>query len=228
MIEQDVDLYNKLRDVRHVLSHLAIKPELARRRWYSGRKDVDEYIGPTCNQFILDLYKLQQSKAMRRLANKTQVFPDPKSNRHIRTRLIHTLEVASIAGIIAEILGLDVQLTQAIAHGHDIGHAPFGHLGEEFISTITGQEFRHEVFACVVAQHIERQTHGLNLTLPTLLGIRAHSRGKGKMSLSLVTMKNGCVDTVIFEADIVMYADKIAYCFSDISDIFDRGYKNSL
>jgi dGTP triphosphohydrolase len=206
-------LYKKLEQAKGSLSHLAVSPANARRRFHR-EFDVDEFLGPACDQYILDLYKLHQSKAMRRLTAKTQVFPDPKNNRHIRTRLIHTQEVASIAGVIAQILGLNTPLTQAIAFGHDIGHAPFGHIGEEFIAHKTGKKFRHEIFACIIAQHIEREGRGLNLTLHTLEGIASHSRGKNEMSATAITA----------EADVVMFADKIAYCFSDVSDIFTRGY----
>ena len=208
-------LYKKLEKIKGCLKDSAISQTNARRRWHR-EFDVDEFLGPASGEYILDLYKLHQSKAMRRLSAKTQVFPDPKNNRHIRTRLIHTQEVASIAGVISEILGLNTSLTQAIAFGHDIGHAPFGHIGEEFIAEKTGKNFRHEIFACVIAQHIEREGRGLNLTLDTLKGISAHSRGKNEMTSSFVSA----------EADIVMYADKIAYCFSDVSDIFTRGYLN--
>lgn len=208
-------LYIKLAQVQGSLTHLATSPAAARRR-YHREFDVDEFIGPASGEYILDLYKIQQSKAMRRLAAKTQVFPDPKTNRHIRTRLIHTLEVASIAGVIAQTLGLNATLTQAIAFGHDIGHAPFGHIGEEFLTKIGGKEFRHEIFACVLAQHIEREGRGLNLTLQAYQGIVAHSRGKKEMTVTSVSA----------EADIVMFSDKLAYCFSDVSDIFNRGYLN--
>jgi len=206
-------LYKKLEKIKGCLKDSAISQTNARRRWHR-EFDVDEFLGPASGEYILDLYKLHQSKAMRRLSAKTQVFPDPKNNRHIRTRLIHTQEVASIAGVISEILGLNTSLTQAIAFGHDIGHAPFGHIGEEFIANKTGKKFRHEIFACVIAQHIEREGRGLNLTLHTLEGIASHSRGNNKMSATAVSA----------EADTVMFADKIAYCFSDVSDIFTRGY----
>lgn len=213
MIGDEQALYKKLAGVKNALVSKAVSVKSARRRFHR-EEDVDEFLGPACDEFGLDTYKILHSKALRRLANKTQVFPDPKANRHIRTRLIHTMEVASIAGVIADILGLNTQLVQAIAFGHDIGHAPFGHVGEEFLTQRCGRKFRHEIFGCVVAQHVERETYGLNLTMPTLLGIRAHSRGKGEMTLSSVS----------FEADTVMFADKIAYCFSDVSDIFKRGY----
>lgn len=216
MITDDKALYNKLIKTKNALVSLASTPAQARRRLQGDPLDVDAFLGPACDEFDLDVYKLQHSKAMRRLANKTQVFPDPKSNYHIRTRLIHTIEVASIAGVITDILGLNTQLAQAIALGHDIGHPPFGHIGEEFLTNRSGKKFRHEIFASIVAQQIERETRGLNLSFPTLQGIVSHSRGKNEMTLSSVSP----------EADVVMFADKIAYCFSDISDIFKRGYLN--
>lgn len=208
-------LYQKLAGACGIHIRQAMAPNTARRR-YRREFDVDEFLGPASGHYILDLYKIMQSKAMRRLAAKTQVFPDPKANRHIRTRLIHTMEVASIAGVIADILGLNTALAQAIAFGHDIGHAPFGHIGEEFITRVSEKKFRHEFFACVIAQHIEREGRGLNLTMDVLQGIASHSRGQADLTTSSVSA----------EADVVMYSDKIAYCFSDVSDVFNRGYLN--
>ena len=170
--------------------------------------------------FWIDEQKIIQSKSFRRLAGKTQVFP-LSSNSMVRNRLIHSLEVKSIAETIAKILGLNVSLVRAIATGHDTGHTPFGHLGERAISKISGQEFRHEIFGPILLEQIERKGKGLNLCHETLEGIRHHSRGGGNLAIN---------KKIPLEYSVVMLADKIAYTFSDINDSlrFQRFQKNEL
>ena len=121
----------------------------------------------------------------------------------------------------AHILGLNYNLVEAGALGHDLGHAPFGHLGEAFISKIiTGlnpasKNFRHEIMSVIAAQKIERGGRGLNLSYETLLLILKHSRGRGSLSLS---------DNLPEEVNLLMYADKIAYTFSDLNDALRIGH----
>lgn len=214
MMNGDAALFKKMLEVKGCLWHKARPLQQARRRRQGDMSDIDDFLGLACGGYILDAHKIEQSKAIRRLSQKTQVFPDPKCNVHLRTRMTHTLEVASISTVISRILGLNTELALAIALGHDIGHVPFGHIGEKFLREVTGKEFRHEVFACIVAQQIERRGWGLNLTRDTLLGILNHSRGTSELTRS----------ELFDEANVVMYADKIAYCFSDVSDIFHRHY----
>jgi dGTP triphosphohydrolase len=118
----------------------------------------------------------------------------------------HVLEVLAVATRLADILGLNVNLVRAIAMGHDIGHVPFGHQGEDWLSKKMGRKFTHEVMGVVVAQHIERQCRGLNLTFATLDGMMRHS-GKNVSQ------------TMTPEAWVVRYADKIAYLFADYNDL---------
>ena len=154
-----------------------------------------------------------QSKVYRRASFKTQVYTSPR-NPHVRTRAVHTNEVIALSMVIADALGLDINLVQAIAAGHDIGHVPFGHLGEKVLKELSGKAFHHEVFSVLVAQHIERKGRGLNLTKGVLLGILNHARGK-----------NGLVSRLDLpqEFDLVMFADKIAYTFSDLNDVLRYG-----
>lgn len=205
-----------LQDIKKIhgcLSNLAMRDENAHRK--PETLDRDEILYTLIPPFLLDINKLLASKAVRRLQNKTQVIPDIRNDPHIRNRRSHTDEVIEIATTIASILGLNVNLCKAIALGHDIGHSPFGHIGEKKISELSGQEFKHYIFSVVVAQFIERHGLGLNLTHQTLLGISQHSRGKGKATTT---------DDMSMEARVVMYSDKIAYLWSDISDIFFRHY----
>ena len=203
-------------ELEKILGCLAHKktPNSAARRRKPAESDEDLWILHHGNDYSIDAFgKILVSKAFRRLDSKTQVLTANIINPHVRKRNSHTSEVVNAATIIARILGLNEDLCLAIALGHDIGHAPFGHLGENFISKITAKNFRHEIFGVVIAQHIERQGKGLNLTHQVLEGIRNHARGLNDLSRK---------ESVSEEANVVMYADKIAYILADINDIFER------
>lgn len=210
--QKEAELENKLLEVRNCLFHLRTPDEAARRR-LSDEQDEDAYIFPFGSPYRVDAcQKILPSKGIRRSSNKTQVMTTG-ANAHIRTRLVHTLEVVHCATLVARILGLNEDLCLAQALGHDLGHTPFGHVGEGFISQVTGKKFRHEVFSVVVAQHVERGGRGLNLTHQTLRGMLSHSRGDKDLKPS---------DNVSEEANVVMNADKIGYVWADINDIFFR------
>jgi dGTP triphosphohydrolase len=119
----------------------------------------------------------------------------------------------SVAVRIASVLGLNVDLVRAIALGHDIGHVPFGHEGENFLATRFKKDFNHAKFGAMLAQKVERKGVGLNLTYQTLCGIRDHSRGKGPLTATKDMSQ---------EAVVVMHADKIAYITSDYNDMIHR------
>jgi dGTPase len=194
------------------LAEKKTRDEDARRR-RSDAEDEDAYILNFGSPYAVDAtQKILLSKALRRLSYKTQVLT-VASNAHVRTRAIHTYEVASLSTLIARILGLNESLCQAIAFGHDIGHAPFGHLGEKFLSKVAGKNFRHEVFGVVIAQHIERKGKGLNLTRQVLEGILKHSRGSGDLAID---------EKISQEANAVMVSDKIVYIWADVNDVFVR------
>ncbi|MEI6650904.1 MAG: HD domain-containing protein [Candidatus Moraniibacteriota bacterium] len=148
---------------------------------------------------------------------KAQVFSLPR-NPHIRKRLTHGLEVTSLAGTIAEILGLNIALVEAGSIAHDIGHTPYGHLGESFLTTVLGREFRHNIFGTIVAQHIERKGVGLNLAFETLEGILFHSGGRKSIS---------SWSDLRAEYAVIRLADKIAFTFSDLNDALRYGYLGS-
>ena len=190
-------LYGILQDTRSKLAHLKTT-EFRRRQIYSD--DLSSIGDP----FIRDLSAILSSKAYRRMGEKNQVASLPHTP-HIRNRQTHVAEVIAIAGRLAEHLGLNTFLAQAIAAGHDIGHVPFGHQGEDYLRKRLGKPFTHEVMGVVVAQRIERQGKGLNCTFQTLDGMMRHS-GKNVS------------DTMTQEAWIVRYADKIAYLFADYND----------
>jgi dGTPase len=189
-----------------------ISGALSRRKTLVGHRrhedDHDDLLLPAEHCFMADKIRILQSKGFRRLPDKAQVVTCPL-NCHIRNRLSHTAEVAAISVMIAKVLGLNTGLSEAIAWGHDLGHVPFGHVGEKFIAEVTNRPFKHEVMSVVVCQHVERKGRGLNLTREVLNGIRQHS---GALKVS---------DNMLPEARIVAYADKLAYLLSDYSD-FER------
>ncbi len=179
-----------------------------------GRRYKEETDTLIQDPFTNDFCKIIQSKAFRRLSDKTQVFSltgDP----HIRTRLAHTNEVIATSIAIADQLGLNESLCMAIAAGHDMGHTPYGHLGEEKLAKLSGKKFQHNVFGVVIAQHIERGGLGLNLAFETLEGILKSSRGAGKLSVD---------ENVPHEYTAAMFADKISYTFADLNDAIRNRY----
>ncbi|MDD5340905.1 MAG: HD domain-containing protein [Patescibacteria group bacterium] len=204
----------KLKKFQGALAHLAFDPGKSRGRLGCScagpkRFDDDDFLSKNVNLFQVDIVKILNSKALRRASGKTQVFPIP-NNPHIRTRQLHTLEVAAVAIPIASILGLNVELCEAIAYGHDIGHAPFGHFGERYITEKSNKPFLHAVSSAIVAQRIERKGSGLNLCFETLQGILTHSGTRDfgvKFNQALPQ-----------EYLTVKLADKIAFTFSDYND----------
>ena len=154
----------------------------------------------TC--FQRDRDRVIHSNSFRRLKHKTQVFLSPQGD-YYRTRLTHTLEVAQIARTIAIALGLNETLTEAISLGHDLGHTPFGHAGERALNSVCDGGFRHYEQSLRVADVIEKEGRGLNLTLEVRYGIERHTSGKEAFTL---------------EGRIVRLADRIAYINHDIDD----------
>lgn len=165
--------------------------------------------------YFLDKNKILQSKGYRRIMDKTQVFPDHYHNVHIRNRSIHTAEAVAHGILIADILGLNKDLVEAILLFHDIGHTPYGHLGEDVICKISGKKFKHSVMSVILAQKIERSGEGMNLLFETLEGGLYHSRECDDLSVA---------SGLPLEYGVAMLADKIAYVFSDLNDALSCGY----
>ena len=166
------------------------------------------------NAFQRDRDRLIHAKAFRRLMHKTQVFISPDGD-HFRTRLTHTLEMMQIARTIARSLGLNEDLTEAISLGHDLGHTPFGHTGEEALSSALathGRAFRHNEHSLRVIDHLEKQGDGLNLTVEVRDGIRNHT---------------GEEYPATREGEIVRVADRIAYVNHDVDDALRAGIISS-
>jgi dGTPase len=162
----------------------------------------------TC--FQRDRDRILHCKSFRRLAHKTQVFLSPEGD-HYRTRITHTLEVAQIARTITRALGLNEDLTEAIALGHDLGHTPFGHAGEAVLNKLMPGGFHHVQQSLRVVDVLEREGRGLNLTHEVREGIERHSKGKG----AILSQKQ-LASTL--EGQVVRIADIIAYLNHDLDD----------
>jgi dGTPase len=162
--------------------------------------------------FQRDRDRIVHSKAFRRLKHKTQVFVAP-SGDHYRTRLTHTLEVTQISRTVARALRLNEDLAEAIGLGHDLGHPPFGHIGEDALdrclSERFGSSFRHHEQSLRVVEVLERDGQGLNLNQPVLDGIVGHS-GRAPEPHTL-------------EGRIVRLMDRVAYINHDIDDAVRAG-----
>ncbi len=162
--------------------------------------------------FQRDRDRIVHCKAFRRLTHKTQVFVAPRGD-HYRTRLTHTLEVTTISRTVARALSLNEDLVEAIGVGHDLGHPPFGHIGEEILDRCLrerfGRGFRHYEHSLRVVDHLEREGLGLNLTEQVRDGILCHS-SRAPLPGTL-------------EGRIVRVIDRVAYINHDIDDAVRAG-----
>ena len=162
--------------------------------------------------FQRDRDRIVHCKAFRRLKHKTQVFVAPEGD-HYRTRLTHTLEVTTISRTVARALRLNEDLVEAIGLGHDLGHPPFGHIGEEVLDNCLkerfGVGFRHYEHSLRVVEHLERDGAGLNLTEQVRDGIASHS-SRAPLPETL-------------EGRIVRVMDRVAYINHDIDDAVRAG-----
>ena len=156
---------------------------------------------PYRTDFQRDRDRILHSNAFRRLKRKTQVFLSPTGD-HYRTRLTHTLEVSQIARTIARGLQCNEDLTEAIALGHDLGHSPFGHSGEQALNDVCPHGYRHYEQSVRVVDYIEKDGAGLNLTEAVRNGILCHTNRTAATR----------------EGNIVRLADRIAYINHDIED----------
>jgi dGTPase len=187
---------------RDTLSPHAVLAAESRGRERPEQPDVVR----TC--FQRDRDRILHSKAFRRLKHKTQVFMAPEGD-HYRVRLTHTLDVSQIARTVARALRLNEDLTEAIALGHDLGHTPFGHLGEQALTPFLGSPFRHSEQSLRVVDHLENDGRGLNLTWEVRDGILHHPWSMPPPST--------------LEAQVVRFADRIAYVNHDVDDALRAG-----
>jgi len=181
------------------------------QRSYPARRELPEPDSPVRTPFQRDRDRIVHCKAFRRLMHKTQVYIAPQGD-HYRTRLTHTLETTGIARTVARALGLNEDLTEAIGLGHDLGHAPFGHIGEAVLDACLmeryGRRFRHNEQSLRVVERLERDGVGLNLTEQVRDGILRHTGDEPPLTL---------------EGRIVRLVDRIAYINHDIDDALRAG-----
>jgi dGTPase len=180
-------------------------------RSYPARREVPELDSDHRTPFQRDRDRIVHSKAFRRLKHKTQVFIAPEGD-HYRTRLTHTLEASGISRTVARALALNEDLTEAIGLGHDLGHPPFGHIGEEVLDEALrercGRGFKHNLHSLRVVDVLERDGRGLNLTEPVRDGILNHTGPEKPATL---------------EGRIVRLVDRVAYINHDIDDAVRAG-----
>ena len=195
-----------VREIFYERERMTLAPEACLCEKSRGReRPIEPCVNRT--EFQRDRDRILHSKSFRRLMHKTQVFLFPV-DEHYRTRLTHTLEVTQIARIIARALMLNEDLCEAAALGHDLGHTPFGHCGEEVMRKCFDPAFAHYKQSLRVVEKLENNGAGLNLTWEVRDGIVNHS-GKNMAST--------------LEGRIVKFADRIAYINHDIDDSIRAG-----
>jgi len=190
-------------------------PYAAKSRLSRGRQRLEKP-SPMRLEFQRDRDRIIFCKSFRRLKYKTQVFIAPIDDHYI-TRLTHTIEVAQISRSIARALNLNEDLTEAIALGHDLGHTPFGHVGEDELNELYPEGFRHNEQSLRVVECLEKGGSGLNLTYEVRDGILNHS----KSGIDLFDSKWDFPATL--EAQICKIADPIAYINHDLNDAIRAG-----
>ena len=195
-----------IREQLEALEEATLSPYASLSRNTRGR-DREEPLCDIRPAYQRDRDRILHCKAFRRLKHKTQVFLSPVGD-HYRTRLTHTLEVAQIARTISKSLRLNEELTEAIALGHDLGHTPFGHAGEDALNSVCSEGFAHYKQSVRVVERLEKNGKGLNLTWEVRDGIRNHRT-------------SGTPHTL--EGKVVRLSDKIAYINHDIDDAIRAG-----
>lgn len=187
-----------------------LAPYAARSAATAGR-ERPEPESPVRTAYQRDRDRIVHSNSFRRLRGKTQVFIAPAGD-HYATRLSHVLEVAQIGRVIARALRLNEDLVEAIALSHDLGHAPFGHAGQDALDRLLGGGYRHDEQSLRVVRYLEKGGRGLNLTAEVVDGIRTHR--KPRHDLTGVTV----APSTTLEAEVVKLSDAIAYINTDVDD----------
>ncbi|MFC1864518.1 deoxyguanosinetriphosphate triphosphohydrolase [Chloroflexota bacterium] len=192
------------------LSPYAIKSKQSRGRLR------DEEPCPVRTAFQRDRDRIIHSKAFRRLKHKTQVFIAPLGDHYV-TRLTHTLEVSLVARTIARALNLNEDLAEAISLGHDLGHTPFGHVGEDVLNELYYQGFRHNEQSLRIVNLLENDNKGLNLTWEVRDGIVNHSKTRTNI------LGEDWEKANTLEGEVCKLADIVAYINHDIDDAIRAG-----
>lgn len=193
----------------------SLSPYAAKSKLSGGRLKPEDPCSVR-TAFQRDRDRIIHSKAFRRLKHKTQVFIAPLGDHYV-TRLTHTLEVSQIARTISRAINLNEDLTEAIALGHDLGHTPFGHVGEDALNELYHEGFRHNEQSLRIVDLLENEGRGLNLTYEVRDGILNHS----KTEVSVLGQDWGKMNTL--EGRVCKIADIVAYINHDIGDAIRAG-----
>jgi len=196
----------------------SLSPYAAKSKLSQGRLKDEEHC-TVRTAFQRDRDRILHCNAFRRLKHKTQVFIAPLGDHYV-TRLTHTLEVSQIARTISRALNLNEDLTEAIALGHDLGHTPFGHIGEEVLNKLSHHGFSHNEQSLRIVDHLEKDGQGLNLTWEVRDGILNHSKTRA----NILGADWGKVNTL--EGEVCKLADIVAYINHDIDDAIRAGVIN--
>ena len=191
----------------------SLSPYAVKSRSSRGRLRLEEPC-PVRTAFQRDRDRIIHCNAFRRLKHKTQVFIAPLGDHYV-TRLTHTLEVSQIARTIARALNLNEDLAEAISLGHDLGHTPFGHVGEDVLNELYHGGFRHNEQSLRVVDLLENDGRGLNLTWEVRDGILNHSKARA----GILGEGWGKVNTL--EGEVCKLADTVAYINHDIGDAIE-------
>ena len=187
-----------------------LSPHAVSTRNTLGRK-INEKNDDYRNPFQVDRDRIIHTNSFRRLKHKSQVFIAPLGDHYV-TRLTHTIEVSQIARTICRALKLNEDLTEAISLGHDLGHSPFGHVGESALDKLSKEGFHHSRQSVRIIEILEKNGQGLNLNYEVIDGIKRHSKPQGKF------LNKELVKDLSLEGQIVRISDMIAYTTSDIND----------
>ncbi len=172
------------------------------------------------NAFQIDRDRIIHTNSFRRLKHKSQVFVAPEGD-HYTTRLTHVIEVSQIGRTISRALNLNEDLVEAASLGHDLGHTPFGHIGESALNDILENGFHHSVHSVKIIESLEKNGKGLNLTNYVVDAIRRHSKKQGNF------LTKESVQGMSLEAQIVRISDALAYLSHDIEDAKRSNFINT-
>lgn len=209
-MKAELNIRQQIEELEKNLSPFAAQSRLSR-----GRLRWEEPC-PIRTDFQRDRDRIIHCNSFRRLKHKTQVFIMPLGDHYV-TRLTHTLEVSQIARTISRALRLNEDLTEAIALGHDLGHTPFGHVGEQVLNELCPFGFKHNEQSLRVVDLLEKDGQGLNLTWEVRDGILNHSKG------GVEILGKGWTEVNTLEGQVVKIADVVAYVNHDITDAIRAG-----
>jgi len=207
-------------DLNSVRTRLEQREELLSphaSRSVNSVRAIPEEPSETRTEFQRDRDRVIHTNSFRRLKHKSQVFVAPQGD-HFTTRLTHVIEVSQVGRSIARGLNLNEDLVEAIGLGHDLGHTPFGHIGESVLNQMLSDGFHHSRHSVRLITQLEKDGKGLNLTEHVIDGIRNHSKPEGQF------LSRAAVANLSLEAQIVRISDALAYLAHDILDALRSDY----